>query len=199
MRACCSGWRARRPCVHQLSLLAGVAVIEAIDGRGRPPDRGPQAQVAQRCLDRRGQVCGHPAREPVGGRRQGGRRRDRRRHQPGLASREPRPRHDRSCRAWGRRGARGDAGRAGAAPCSAGSTCGRAARGFPEVRRAWLAPAARSARASSPIPGASASPAAFSASTTGGALLLRDAQGAERRLTFGDVTLARGQPAAERA
>ena len=32
--ACCSGSPARRPSVHQLSLLAGVAVVEAIGGRG---------------------------------------------------------------------------------------------------------------------------------------------------------------------
>ena len=86
--ACCSGSPARQAVVPQLSLLAGVAVVEAIGAAaGGSRIAGLRLKWPNDVLIGAGQVCGHPGREPVGGRRHGGRRRDRHRHQSGLASR----------------------------------------------------------------------------------------------------------------
>ena len=71
--------------------------------------------------------------------------------------------------------------------------------GFPQVRRAWLAYGGAMGESIIADTGRERIAGSFLGLDEGGALLLRDAQGVERRLTFGDVTLARGQPAAERA
>lgn len=71
--------------------------------------------------------------------------------------------------------------------------------GFAEVRRAWLANGGAVGESIIADTGRERIAGAFLGLDDGGALLLRDGQGAERRLTFGDVTLGRSQPAAEDA
>jgi BirA family transcriptional regulator, biotin operon repressor / biotin---[acetyl-CoA-carboxylase] ligase len=71
--------------------------------------------------------------------------------------------------------------------------------GFPEVRRAWLGSGGAVGEGIVVDTGRERISGSFLGLDEAGALLLRDAQGAERRLTFGDVTLARSQSAAEGA
>jgi BirA family biotin operon repressor/biotin-[acetyl-CoA-carboxylase] ligase len=69
--------------------------------------------------------------------------------------------------------------------------------GSAEVRRAWLANGGRVGESIIADTGRERIAGSFLGIDEGGALLLRDAQGRERRLAFGDVTLARGGPAQE--
>ena len=64
--------------------------------------------------------------------------------------------------------------------------------GFARVRAAWLgARRRRWARASPSTPGRERIAGTFLGLDDSGALVMRDAQGRQRKLTFGDVTLAR--------
>jgi BirA family biotin operon repressor/biotin-[acetyl-CoA-carboxylase] ligase len=71
--------------------------------------------------------------------------------------------------------------------------------GFAEVRRAWLGNGGAVGERILADTGRERIAGSFLGLDAGGALLLRDSHGAERRITFGDVTLARGEPAAEGA
>jgi BirA family biotin operon repressor/biotin-[acetyl-CoA-carboxylase] ligase len=67
--------------------------------------------------------------------------------------------------------------------------------GFAQVRRAWLAHAGAVGEGIVADTGAERIAGTFLGLDEGGALLLRDGHGRERRITFGDVTLAPGQHA----
>ena len=164
--------------VHQLSLLAGVAVVEAIGAAAGGRIAGLRLKWPNDVLIGEAKCAGIlPESQSAGAASEvvvvigvG----------INLAShpRRPRPRGDRPCRARRRRGARRRCWACWRRPCSAGSASGTCGAGFAQVRAAWLAARRRRwARASPSTPGASASPAASSASTTAARSLLRDAQG----------------------
>ena len=70
--------------------------------------------------------------------------------------------------------------------------------GFPRVRAAWLEHGSAVGESLTVDTGRERIAGTFLDLDVDGALLMRDAQGARRRLTFGDVTLARGQPEGSR-
>jgi BirA family biotin operon repressor/biotin-[acetyl-CoA-carboxylase] ligase len=72
----------------------------------------------------------------------------------------------------------------------------RGGAGFAQVRTAWLERAGPIGEPVAVDTGRGRTEGAFVGLDADGALLLRDAQGQERRVTYGDVTLA--EPARER-
>ena len=74
-------------------------------------------------------------------------------------------------------------------PCSIGSRCGMCGKGFAPVRAAWLERAGPVGERCSVNTGAERIEGTFVGLDAGGALLMQDREGRQRSITFGDVML----------
>ena len=174
--------------VPQLSLLAGVAMADAIAQAAGGAPGGPAPEMAERRADRASQVRRHPGRKHrravtavvavVGiGINLAWHPADLGRAATHLA--EHGIAHRAGCHA----------GACSRRPCSAGSRCGMAEQALRTCAQAWLERAGPVGEACTANTGAERIAGTFLGLDAGGALLLRDREGRQRTVTFGDVTL----------
>ncbi len=175
---------------HQLSLVAGVAVFDALAACGLTRGQGLRLKWPNDILIGRAKAGWHPGREQyaAGTARPDGS--DRRRPEPGFASRDRRTRRNQP-------GGPGCRDRSALPPCMALDTALGAAltlwdesRGFAAVRSAWLercGPAGE--RLTVQLPQGDIT-GAFVGLDPDGALLVEIEGGEVRRCTYGDVTIA---------
>ena len=174
--------------VPQLSLLAGVAVVDAIGQAAGGAPAGLRLKWPNDVLIGQAKcagilaesISGHDAVTAVIGTG----------HQSRLASDRSGPRGHRPGRARRAGIARRPCWAFWRQPCSIGSRCGSCGKGFARVRAAWLERAGPVGESCSVNTGAERIEGTFVGLDPGGALLMQDREGRQRSITFGDVMLA---------